>query len=80
MNRFTEPSAWPTGRPGIACPACAFSPPAGMQWICAPDGCGGAFDTFATRARCPHCEAQFAWTMCPACHKASSHAAWYHAS
>jgi hypothetical protein len=48
-----------------------------MQWICAPDGCGGSFDTFATRARCPHCDAHFAWTMCPACGKASAHAAWY---
>jgi hypothetical protein len=64
-------------RSDIACPACGFSPAVGMQWVCSPDGCGGMFDTFATRARCPHCEAQFAWTACPSCHKASAHRAWY---
>lgn len=64
-------------RPDIACPACAFSPFVGMTWVCAPDGCGGVFDTFATGAQCPHCGAQFAWTMCPVCGKASAHRAWY---
>jgi len=48
-----------------------------MQWLCAPDGCGGTFDTFATHARCPHCNAQFAWTACPGCGKSSAHRAWY---
>jgi len=64
-------------RPDIRCPACAFSPAVGLQWVCIPDGCGGAFDTFATRARCPHCGAQFAWTQCPACGRTSPHGAWY---
>jgi hypothetical protein len=65
-------------RPDIACPVRSFSPPEGFQWWCYPDGCGGSFDTFATRGRCPHCEAQFSWTMCPACEKVSAHRAWYH--
>lgn len=76
MDRGIEPML-PMGRPGIACPACDFSPPPGMLWSCAPDGCGGEFDTFETRARCPHCEAQFAWTECPACERKSPHQAWY---
>ena len=66
-------------RQGISCPRCGFSPYVGMQWICAPDGCGGSFDTFETAARCPHCDAQFAWTACPSCHQVSAHRAWYHA-
>ncbi len=64
-------------RENIACPKCDFSPSVGMEWTCSPDGCGGTFDTFATRARCPHCNAHFAWTMCPACSKVSAHQAWY---
>lgn len=67
----------PERRNGIACPACGFSPFVGTQWVCSPDGCGGAFDTFDTRARCPHCDAQFSWTACPACGKVSAHQAWY---
>ena len=68
---------WTAGRPDVSCPACAFSPPEGLQWVCTPDGCGGTFDTFATRAHCPHCAARFAWTQCPACGQTSSHRAWY---
>ena len=64
-------------RAGIACPRCGFVPVIGMQWICAPDGCGGTFDTFATRAECPHCVARFTWTACPACLEKSAHASWY---
>lgn len=64
-------------RPNVACPACGYAPPVGMSWTCAPDGCGGWFDTFATGGKCPHCAAQFAWTMCPQCGKASAHRAWY---
>lgn len=67
----------PERRRDVACPACGFAPFVGLQWTCSPDGCGGAFDTFATRARCPHCDAQFAWTACPACGKISAHQAWY---
>jgi hypothetical protein len=77
MSDWTFPIASSERRPDVACPACGVSPYIGTQWVCAPDGCGGTFDTFQTRARCPHCSAQFAWTACPACHKASSHKAWY---
>ena len=65
------------GHRDVACPGCGYRPPVGLQWVCSPDGCGGMFDTFATRAQCPHCEARFAWTMCPACEKAFAHRAWY---
>jgi hypothetical protein len=64
-------------RPNIACPLCAYVPHIGELWSCTPDGCGGSFDTFATRAKCPHCQAQFAWTACPQCSKVSAHRAWY---
>jgi hypothetical protein len=64
-------------RPDIACPACGYVPTKGATWHCSPDGCGAFFDTFETHARCPQCEAQFAWTGCPACGKASAHRAWY---
>jgi hypothetical protein len=70
----------PAGRDRIACPRCGFVPWKGIQWVCAPDGCGGHFDTFETRGKCPHCSAQFAWTACPGCHQVSSHAAWYRRS
>jgi DNA-directed RNA polymerase subunit RPC12/RpoP len=77
MNRMSSYQQ-PEGRwPDIACPECGFVPSKGMMWTCAPDGCGGTFDTFETRARCPHCDAQFAWTACPGCGKASAHRAWY---
>ena len=65
-------------RDNISCPHCHFVPYAGTQWSCSPDGCGGTFDTFETRAVCPHCNAHFSWTMCPACGKTSGHNAWYH--
>jgi rubrerythrin len=52
----------------------------GALWRCAPDGCGAIFDTFETRARCPACQAQFAWTACPSCRAVSAHAAWYRAA
>src|SRR4051812_33960828 len=74
---FGPPAEFSSGRPGIACPFCSFSPHVGLQWRCWPDGSGGDFDTFATQAKCPHCEAQFPWTQCPACHKTSPHKNWY---
>jgi len=64
-------------RAAIACPACGVSPYVGIAWSCGPDGCGGVFDTFETRGKCPHCAAQFGWTACPACRKVSAHRAWY---
>ena len=68
---------WSEPRPNVACPACGVSPYVGQQWSCSPDGCEGSFDTFETGARCPHCDAQFAWTDCPACGQRTAHRAWY---
>ncbi len=69
----------PRRRDGIACPVCSRTPLVGEQWVCGPDGCGFAFDTFASRGRCPRCDAQFAVTWCPGCGKPSPHQAWYRA-
>src|SRR3954467_12619502 len=78
ISRFTDSlPEIPPRRPGIACPFCSFSPRPGLLWHCWPDGCGGDFDTFETHARCPHCDAQFAWTACPDCGKISAHKRWY---
>jgi len=64
-------------RTDVACPRCGVAPVVGELWTCDPDGCNGLFDTFASRGRCPHCEAQFSWTVCPACLQSSAHQAWY---
>jgi predicted RNA-binding Zn-ribbon protein involved in translation (DUF1610 family) len=61
-------------RGGFACPSCEQAPIIGPLWRC--DQCSNPFDTFATRATCPHCGAQFPVTRCPECGKASSLAAW----
>jgi hypothetical protein len=61
----------------VACSGCGTPPAAGWLWQCAPDGCGGAFDTFASRGRCPHCSAQFAWTHCLLCRRVFAHQAFY---
>ena len=50
---------------GFACPACKTSPPVGNFWLCGR--CRKAFDTFATRAVCPHCGEQFPATRCLDC-------------
>jgi Zn-dependent protease len=52
-------------REGFACPQCKISPPLGNLWKCGQ--CGQPFDTFETRAVCPHCAAQFAGTQCLDC-------------
>jgi Zn-dependent protease len=52
-------------RDGFACPRCGTAPPVGNFWKCGQ--CGQPFDTFATRAVCPHCAAQFAGTKCLDC-------------
>ena len=52
-------------REGLACPRCKISPPLGNLWKCGQ--CGQPFDTFETRAVCPHCGAQFAATQCLDC-------------
>ena len=52
-------------REGFSCPSCKESPPVGNFWVCRK--CRQAFDTFQTRAVCPHCSAQFAVTKCVDC-------------
>jgi len=52
-------------REGFACPSCHTAPPLGLLWRCGQ--CHTPFDTFATRAACPHCGAQFDLTQCLDC-------------
>jgi Zn-dependent protease len=52
-------------REGFACPSCKTAPPLGELWRCGQ--CGKAFDTFATNAACPHCNAQYNLTQCLDC-------------
>ena len=52
-------------RDGFACPRCKTAPPVGDFWKCGQ--CGQLFDTFQTRAVCPHCAAQFTVTKCLDC-------------
>ena len=52
-------------REGFACPQCKISPPLGKLWKCGQ--CSQPFDTFETRAVCPHCGARFAATQCLDC-------------
>ena len=52
-------------RHGYSCPTCQSSPPIGEYWKC--HNCGGAFDTFATGAVCPHCSTRFDVTRCVDC-------------
>jgi Zn-dependent protease len=52
-------------REGFACPRCQTAPPIGQFWTCAQ--CRQPFDSFATRAACPQCGAQFGVTQCLDC-------------
>ncbi len=61
-------------RSGFACPACRQAPIIGLLWRC--DQCGQPFDTFETRAVCPHCGAQFTVTRCPECGRSSPLSEW----
>ena len=61
-------------RDGFACPSCEQSPIIGPLWRC--DKCLKPFDTFETRATCPHCGAQFPVTRCPECGRSHSMAEW----
>jgi Zn-dependent protease len=65
-------------RGGFACPECGQAPIIGPLWRC--DKCLKPFDTFETRATCPHCEAQFPVTRCPECGRTSSMAEWAEAA
>ncbi len=61
-------------REGFACPSCKTPPPVGAFWGCGK--CRKAFDTFETRAVCPHCGTQFATTSCPECGNLSPISDW----
>jgi Zn-dependent protease len=61
-------------RPGFACPACKQLPPRGAFWRCAK--CLKPFDTFESRAMCPHCGAQFPVTQCLDCGHAHAFPDW----
>jgi hypothetical protein len=61
-------------REGYACPSCRTAPPLGAFWKCGR--CGERFDTFATRAACPKCGAQFAATMCLDCRAQNPWSEW----
>ena len=61
-------------RGGFACPSCGQAPIIGPLWRC--DKCLKPFDTFETRATCPHCGAQFPITRCPECGRTNSMADW----
>jgi Zn-dependent protease len=65
-------------RDGFACPWCKAAPPLGQFWKCGQ--CGTAFDTFATRAVCPQCAAQFPVTRCLDCGKPNAINDWMLAS
>jgi len=52
-------------RDGFACPACKTEPPLGTFWKCSH--CAQPFDTFESRAVCPHCGTQFPVTQCLHC-------------
>ncbi len=61
-------------RPEFSCPSCRISPPIGKFWRCGR--CRKAFDTFLTRAFCPHCNAEYSVTACPFCHALRPIAEW----
>jgi len=61
-------------RGGFACPSCGQAPIIGLLWRC--DKCLKPFDTFETRATCPHCGAQFPVTRCQECGRTHAMAEW----
>ena len=69
----------------IRCPRCQWQPQGSDRWVCwsgdGPeppfDACGTAWNTFATRGRCPGCAHQWRWTSCLRCDQWSLHDDWY---
>ncbi len=59
---------------GFACPSCKEAPRVGDFWRC--DQCGTPFDTFASGATCPNCNARFATAGCPDCHRMNTISDW----
>jgi Zn-dependent protease len=58
----------------FACPNCHESPPGGPIWMCS--NCRNRFDTFSTRAVCPHCGAAHPQTACIFCGKSAPIEQW----
>ena len=61
-------------RADFVCPACKLSPPRGAFWRCTK--CLKPFDTFESRAVCPHCGTQFPVTQCLDCGRAHPFPEW----
>jgi Zn-dependent protease len=61
-------------REGFACPSCRTAPPLGAVWKCAK--CQQLFDTFASRAVCPNCAAQYPVTTCGDCRRQAPMSEW----
>ncbi|HTI97960.1 MAG TPA: hypothetical protein VL527_03575 [Dongiaceae bacterium] len=61
----------------IFCPKCQWEPRPLDRWMCYP-GCKHLWNTFDTCGVCPLCGKNWEDTMCPACHRWSRHAEWYH--
>jgi Zn-dependent protease len=61
-------------RDGFACPRCKTAPPIGALWVCGK--CRKGFDTFETRAVCPHCGTQYGTTTCVECGETSPVVEW----
>jgi Zn-dependent protease len=61
-------------REGFACPSCRTAPPLGALWKCGK--CNQPFDTFASRAVCPNCAAQYPVTTCGDCRRQAPMVEW----
>lgn len=61
-------------RAGWACPSCGAAPLIGAHWLCGR--CRTPFDTFASQAVCPRCQAAFDVTRCPDCNRPHPLSAW----
>ena len=59
----------------IRCPLCAGVPAPEHRWGC--QFCACAWNTFATRGRCPGCHFRYRATLCLACRRVSRHDDWY---
>ncbi|TAN35687.1 MAG: peptidase M50 [Verrucomicrobia bacterium] len=64
-------------RPGFTCANCGAAPFIGNYWLC--NHCQTPFDTFATQAVCPKCQAAFDTTRCPECGVAHPLSDWFRA-
>lgn len=69
----------------IRCPHCRWQPKASSRWFCSDcdfpeyfyNGCLTAWNTFATKGKCPGCLHQWRWTSCLSCGEWALHDDWY---